>query len=309
MSAPLLSIIVPMYNESDGMELFFSRIIPILNGINPDWEIIAINDGSKDDTLALLKQKHAGDPRIRYISLSRNFGKEAALTAGLFEAKGQAVIPIDADLQDPPELIPQLVVEWNKGFKVVLATRRSRDGDGWIKRHAALGFYKLLSRVTSIDIPENTGDFRLMDAKVVEVIRLLPERTRFMKGLFAWVGFTTTRVYFDRAPRAVGEAKQSAFKLWGLAKDGIFAFTTIPLRLVTYLGLVFSIFAFSYAGLLLTRYILYGRDVPGYTSLMLSMLGVGGIQLFCLGILGEYIGRIYHESKNRPLYVIEDKAG
>lgn len=307
--AVALSVIVPMYNESEGLGLFFARVVPILDAVTPDWEIICVDDGSKDDTHALLKEKHKADARIKVLSLSRNFGKEAALTAGLFAASGQAVVPIDADLQDPPELIPQMVEEWKKGYKVVLATRKSRESDGWLKHTLAMAFYRLMGRMSSIKIPENTGDFRLMDAKVVEVLRLLPERARFMKGLFAWAGFKTTRIYFDRAPRAAGAAKQSPLKLWRLAKDGIFSFTTLPLRLVTYMGLIFSAFAFCYAIVLLLQFMLYGRDWPGYTSMMLAVLGVGGIQLLCLGILGEYIGRIYRESKQRPIFVIEEKTG
>ena len=202
-----------------------------------------------------------------------------------------------------------MVKQWQLGYKVVLATRKERLGEGWFKRSTALLFYQVLSKVTSVSIPSNTGDFRLMDQQVIEVLRLLPERTRFMKGLFAWVGFSTTQIYFDRAPRAVGEAKQSLRKLWDLAKDGIFSFTTLPLRFTTYLGVIISTLAFSYAGYLLVRTLVLGVDVPGYASLMVAILCMGGIQLICLGIIGEYLGRIYHEAKQRPLYVIEESAG
>lgn len=309
LSSPLISLVVPMYNESEGMDLFFAAVIPVLEGITPEWEIVAVNDGSHDNSLARLKAWHTREPRIKVVGLSRNFGKEAALTAGLGHTRGRAVIPIDADLQDPPELIPELVKKWQEGYKVVLATRRTRAGDGFIKRHAALMFYRLLSRVTNVAIPQNTGDFRLMDAQVVEVIRLLPERTRFMKGLFAWVGFPTTQVFFDRPARAAGEAKQSVGTLWRLAKDGIFSFTTLPLRLTTYLGVLFSGFAFLYAIYLLLHFVLNGKDTPGYTSLMIAVLGIGGVQLIAVGILGEYLGRIYRETKQRPLYVVDEKIG
>jgi polyisoprenyl-phosphate glycosyltransferase len=216
---------------------------------------------------------------------------------------------MDADLQDPPELLPEMMGKWREGYKVVLATRRTRQGDGMLKRTTAWMFYKLMGSLLSIRLPANTGDFRLMDQKVVEVLRLLPERTRFMKGLFAWVGFSTTHIYYDRTPRAVGAAKQSWRSLWRLAKDGIFSFTTLPLRITTYLGIIISTVAFSYAGWLLLRTILQGVDVPGYASIMAAILCMGGIQLISLGIIGEYLGRIYREAKHRPLYVVEETAG
>ena len=304
---PLLSVVVPMYNESEGIGLFFERIVPILDGITRDWEIICVNDGSTDNTLALIQTKSAADARVRYISLSRNFGKEPALSAGLDHAFGQAVIPIDADLQDPPELIPEMVSKWQEGFKVVLATRSKRDDDTWFKRHSAEIFYKLIGKLTRFPIPANTGDYRLMDQEVVAVIRLLPERSRFMKGLFAWVGFSTTTLYFEREPRAKGEAKQTVRSLWNLAKDGIFSFTTLPLRISTYLGALISVCSFAYAAFLIIRTMLFGVDTPGYTSLMVAVLCMGGIQLLSIGIIGEYLGRIYRESKQRPLYVVEKK--
>lgn len=307
--SPLLSVVVPMYNEAAGIDALFGRLIGILNGITADWNVLCVNDGSDDDTLSKLKTWHARDARIKILSLSRNFGKEAALTAGLHHANGQAVIPLDADLQDPPEIIPQMVEQWQAGYKVVLATRRSRLGEGWLKRGTAWLFYKLMGSVTSVRLPHNTGDFRLMDSQVIEVIKLLPERTRFMKGLFAWVGFSTTQIYFDRAPRAAGAPKQSFRSLWRLAKDGIFSFTTFPLRLTTYLGVIISTLAFGYAGWLLLRTIFLGVDVPGYASLMAAVLCMGGVQLICLGIIGEYLGRIYREAKQRPLYIIEESAG
>lgn len=306
---PLLSVVIPMYNEADGLELLFSKLIPVLNSAVPSWEILCVNDGSRDGTLAALRGWHAHDGRIHFLSLSRNFGKEAALTAGLHHAQGHAVIPMDADLQDPPELIIDMLREWQNGYKVVLATRRTRQGDGWCKRTSAWLYYKLMGSLLSIELPENTGDFRLMDRQVVEVLRLLPERTRFMKGLFAWVGFSTTRIYYDRTPRAVGTAKQSWRALWRLAKDGIFSFTTLPLRLTTYLGVIISIAAFGYAGWLLLRTVIHGVDVPGYASIMAAVLCMGGIQLISLGIIGEYLGRIYREAKQRPLYIIEEAAG
>jgi glycosyltransferase involved in cell wall biosynthesis len=307
--SPLLSVVIPMYNEAESIDSLFAALFSVLNTITADWEVVCINDGSTDATLDTLKSRCENELRIKVISLSRNFGKEAALTAGLFHASGQAVIPFDADLQDPPELIPEMVAKWKEGYKVVLATRKNRQGDGISKKLSAWLFYKLLSSMTNIHIPENTGDFRLMDQQVVQVIRLLPERTRFMKGLFAWVGFKTAQIYFNRPSRNSGKAKQSAFKLWQLAKDGIFSFTIIPLKMTTYLGILISTMAFTYAAWLIIRTIVFGVDVPGYASIMASVLCMGGIQLVCLGIVGEYLGRIYRESKQRPLYIIEETLG
>lgn len=304
-----MSVVIPMYNEADGLDVLFARLIPVLESVTPAWEVICVNDGSTDGTGAGLRGWREREPRIRYLALSRNFGKESALTAGLNHAFGRAVIPLDADLQDPPELIPSMVALWREGYKVVIATRRSRAGEHWFKRGTAWLFYRLLARVTSIPVPHNTGDFRLMDQQVVQVLRLLPERTRFMKGIFAWVGFRSACVYFDRAPRSSGQPKQSLFKLWGLAKDGIFSFTTLPLKLTTYLGVLISTLAFGYAFWLLLRTLLLGVDVPGYASIMAGILCMGGVQLICLGIIGEYIGRIYRETKHRPLYVVEEYSG
>lgn len=305
---PDLSIVIPMYNEAAGLEILFLRLIPILEKLTPAWEILCVNDGSSDDTMAKLRQWNNREPRIHIISLSRNFGKEAALTAGLNSANGAAVIPLDADLQDPPELIPELVVKWKEGFKVVLAVRNRRDGDSWFKRSCAHLFYKIM-RQMSVDLPENTGDFRLMDRHVISVIKLLPERSRFMKGLFAWVGFSTTRIYYDRPERAVGDAKISFRSLLNLAKDGIFSFTTFPLRITTYLGILISFFSFSYAFWLVIRTYVYGIETPGYASLMVTILCMGGIQLVSLGIIGEYLGRVYRETKQRPLFIIEEVIG
>ncbi len=302
---PELTVVVPMYNEEEGLNVFFERLVPVLESITREWNILCVNDGSADATLEGLRSWHAKEPRVHMISLSRNFGKEAALTAGLQNAKGKAVIPIDADLQDPPELIPELVAKWKEGFKVVLAVRRTRHGDGWLKRVSAKLFYKGM-RAMHVDLPENAGDFRLMDQQVVEVLCLLPERSRFMKGLFAWVGFSTATVYFDRPERVAGEAKQNIGNLLRLAKDGVFSFTTLPLRISTYLGVTISIVSFAYAFWLIVRALFWGIVTPGYVSLMVGVLCMGGVQLISLGILGEYLGRIYRETKRRPLYIIEE---
>lgn len=309
MSAPLISVVVPMYNEETSLDLFFNRIMPVLNAIGPDWEIICVNDGSHDGTLDGLKAWHNRDSRIKLISFSRNFGKEPALTAGLFHASGDAVIPIDADLQDPPELIQEMVARWQEGYKVVLATRRFRKDDDWMKRHTALSFYWIIGKLSRRDIPKNTGDFRLMDRQVVEAIRQLPERTRFMKGLLSWVGFNTTQVYYDRPERAAGHSKFNFFSLWGLALDGVFSFSTVPLKMWTYIGAGISSLSFIYAVWIIMQTLMTGTDVPGYASMMVAILFMGGIQLLSLGILGEYIGRIYRETKQRPLYIVEEALG
>lgn len=301
-----ISIVIPVYNEAESLSALLARLKPVLEEVGLAWEILFVNDGSRDATLEGLRAAHAADERVTYISLSRNFGKEAALTAGLHHARGDAVVPMDADLQDPPELLPEMVRLWQGGYKVVLATRRSREGEGAFKRFTAYEFYRLMSRVSTIHIPENTGDFRLMDRQVVEAIRHLPERTRFMKGLFAWVGFTTAQIYYDRPPRAHGAPKQSLRRLWQLAKDGIFSFTTLPLRITTYLGAMISLLAVVYALFLVARTLVHGVDVPGYASLMTAVLLLGGLQLLSLGILGEYIGRIYREAKQRPVFVVEE---
>lgn len=306
---PMLSVVVPMYNESESVDLFFERIIPVLEAITAEWEIICVNDGSMDTTLEHLRTWHAKEPRVKFISLSRNFGKETALTAGLFHAGGRAVVPIDADLQDPPELIAEMVEQWKAGYKVVLATRRLRSEDSFFKRHTALMFYQLMSKLSHTDIPKNTGDFRLMDHVVIDAIRQLRERTRFMKGLLSWVGYPTTQVYYDRPERAAGESKFNFMSLWKLALDGIFSFTTIPLKVWTYIGAGISLFSFVYAVFLIIRTLLSGSDVPGYASLMVAVLFMGGMQLMSLGIIGEYVGRIYRETKRRPLYLVNETAG
>ncbi len=307
----LISIIIPMKNESAGVEILFSRLEPILDSLaktGGKWEIICVNDGSNDNTLEILRAKSLVNPRVKVLSLSRNFGKEAALTAGLEYAKGDVVVPLDADLQDPPELIPEMVSQWKNGFKVVLATRKTRN-ESWMKRKSAGAFYNIMGRFSTVRIPKNTGDFRLIDRQVVEAVKLLPERTRFMKGLFAWAGFKTTTIYFDRPARFAGTTNWNYWKLWKFALDGIFSFSTFPLKIWTYIGVIISLISFLYGSFLIIRTLLYGSDVPGYASLMTVILFLGGIQLISLGIIGEYIGRIYRETKHRPLYVIEEKIG
>lgn len=304
-----LSIVIPMHNEEAALLQLFARLKPCLEQVTAHYEIICVDDGSRDATLAALKEYHKQDSRIKVVHLARNFGKEAALTAGIDFAKGQAVIPMDADLQDPPELIAALVVEWKKGYKVVLATRRSRGSDSWFKRKTAEWFYKAINCVSTVKIPPNTGDYRLMDAQVVEAVRQLPERTRFMKGIFAWVGFPTATVSFDRESRVAGQTTWNYWRLWKFALDGIFSFTNAPLRVWTYIGALISFVSFLLALYIIGQKLFFGNPVAGYPSLMVAVLFMGGMQLLSIGIIGEYVGRIYGETKQRPLYLVEETMG
>jgi glycosyltransferase involved in cell wall biosynthesis len=302
---PLLSLVVPFYNESAAVACFFQRITPILAALDTlAYEIVCINDGSADDTLAQLIAIAERDRRVRVIDLSRNFGKEAALTAGLNEALGDAVIPIDADLQDPPEVIPLLVEQWRNGYEVVLAKRANRDSDSYMKRKTAGMFYRLYNAVSDIKLPENVGDFRLVDRQVLDALKQLPENRRFMKGLFAWVGFKTVTVEYAREARSAGESKFSGWRLWNFALEGITSFSTVPLRWWTYFGSAISLFAFIYGLVIIFKTLIHGIDMPGYASILTVVLFLGGIQLIGIGVLGEYVGRTYLESKGRPIYLI-----
>jgi len=297
-----------MYNEEAVLTALFDRLVPCLKQVTKDYEIVCVNDGSRDGTWDKLKAFAQANPRIKLINLSRNFGKEIALSAGLDHTVGDAVIPIDADLQEPPELIPELVAEWKKGFKVVLATRKSRNTDSWLKRKSAEWFYKAMNSVSTVKLPPNTGDFRLMDRQVVEAVKLMPERTRFMKGIFAWVGFSTTAIYFDRKARVAGKTTWNYWKLWKFALDGIFSFTSLPLRVWTYIGAFISLISFLWILVIVARTIFFGNPA-GYPSLMVAVLFIGGMQLLSIGIVGEYVARIYREAKRRPLYLIADTVG
>lgn len=305
--APTLSVVVPCYNESSNLDALFGRLEAVLDGIGEPYEIVCVDDGSRDDTLARLAAHHQRNPAIKVVGLSRNFGKEIALTAGIDFAEGEAVIPIDADLQDPPELIGELVARWREGNDVVFATRRTRQGESLAKRATANGFYRVIDRMSEVEIPRDTGDFRLMDRRVVDALAALPERNRFNKGLFSWVGFRRTSIAYDREPRHQGQTTWSYWKLWNFAIDGITSFSSAPLKIWSYVGVLISALALLYAGYLVLR----GPDysVPGYASLMTAVLFLGGIQLISLGVLGEYLGRIFTEVKQRPLYLVRDTWG
>ncbi|WP_174273564.1 glycosyltransferase family 2 protein [Sphingomonas bacterium] len=315
MTAPTLSLIIPVKDEEDAIAPFFARVLPILDGIAGAqgtafaWEILFIDDGSADRTLAEIIAANQRDPRIRGLSLSRNFGKEAALSAGIDHALGDAVVPLDVDLQDPPEVLGEMVAKWREGYDVVYGVRRNRLSDSLPKRLTADLYYRAHNWLSDDKIPEHAGDFRLLDRRVVDVIKQMPERNRFMKGLFAWGGFRQTAVDYDRAERAVGSTKFNYVRLWKLAVDGITSASTVPLRVWSYMGAVIAIVAIAYAIYLIARTILFGIDVAGYASMMVAVLFLGGVQLLSLGILGEYVGRILVEAKHRPIYVIRTRIG
>lgn len=301
---PTLSIVCPMRNEADALDAFFARLLPVLQGLGLSHEILCVNDGSSDSTLARLQLWQQQLPGLRVIDLARNFGKEAALTCGIDHARGQAVIPIDADLQDPPELIPEMVKLWRDGFDVVLPQRVDRSSDSLLKRKSAEWFYRLHNRIADAPVPANVGDFRLMDRQVVEAVKRLPESHRFMKGLFAWVGFRQATIPYTRAARESGETKFSGWRLWNLALEGITSDSTAPLRIWTYLGLMVALSAFAFAVFIVARTLVMGVDLPGYPSLITIVLFLGGVQLIGLGVIGEYLGRLYGEAKRRPVYIV-----
>lgn len=307
---PLVSIVCPFYNEGAGVNAFYLAISALyVQCPEVAFELVCVDDGSRDDTLRHLLALTSYDPRVKVIELSRNFGKEAALTAGIDAAHGDAVIPIDADLQDPPEMIPQLIAAWQQGADVVLARRTDRSADSFLKRKTAEAFYQFHNRVSDLKIPENVGDFRLMDRKAVDALAQLPERQRFMKGLFAWVGFKTVTIDYARNPRTQGQSKFSGWKLWNFALEGITSFSTAPLRFWMYIGLVGAMITFCYGAYIVLHTLISGVDVPGYASLLVSILFFGSLQLIGLGVLGEYIGRIYLESKQRPTYLVRETYG
>ena len=301
---PLYSVVVPAYNEEAGIAEFHRRLAGVMNDIGA-WEVVYVNDGSRDRTGAIIRELRLADEHIALVNLARNFGKEIATTAGLDHARGDAVIVIDADLQDPPELIGELVAGWREGYDMVYAQREAREGETWLKRTTADLFYRLMEHVGGIQLPRNTGDFRLMSRRVVDALLQMREQHRFMKGLFAWVGFPTKAVLYNRAPRHAGETKWNYPKLWSLAIEGITSFTVMPLKIATYLGLGVAMVAVIFGGQVIVRTILFGNPVAGYPSLMTVVLFLGGVQLMTLGVIGEYLGRVFNETKRRPLYIVE----
>jgi len=307
MIPPAISVVIPCYNEQEVLPEFHARITAAMEGIGLPFELVYVNDGSRDGTLALMLQAQSADSRVAVVNLSRNFGKEIALTAGLDHAAcSEAVVVIDADLQDPPEVIPALVAAWRQGFDVAYAQRSVRHGESWLKRTTAAGFYRVMQRLGGrVQLPQDTGDFRLMSRRSLDALLQLREQHRFMKGLFAWVGFPSVAVPYDRAPRAAGTTKWNWWKLWNLSLEGITSFTVGPLKIASYLGLGIAFISAAYIVQLLLRTLLFGNPVAGYPSLMAAVLFLGGVQMMMLGIIGEYLGRVFNETKGRPLYIVE----
>ena len=306
---PELSVVVPVFNESANIEPLCDRLVPILERVAASWEVVFVDDGSEDDTLLAIRARNAAEPRIGAVSFSRNFGKEVAIAAGLDHARGRAVVIMDADLQHPPEVIERFVARWREGYVMVYGQRTSRADESAVKRGFARLFYRLFDSFTHMHLPEGAGDFRLIDARGVEVLRGLSERSRFSKGLYAWIGFKTIGIPFVVEERRHGATKWSFRTLFRFAFDGITAFSTVPLRVWTYLGGLISVLAIAAAAYFAVRTLLFGVDVAGYPSLIVSITFLGGVQLMSLGIIGEYIGRIFAEVKRRPLYVVAERIG
>ena len=304
---PFLSVVAPCYNEEDVIDIFLEKIFAVLTELNKSYEIVFVNDGSSDRTLEILITKAEEYDAIRVINLSRNFGKEAALSAGLDMTFGEVVVPIDVDLQDPPDLILDFVKKYEEGYDVVVGKRVDRTTDSFAKRISAETFYKLHNKISDIEIPNNVGDYRLMSRRVINELKRLPETQRFMKGLFSWLGFKTAIVEYKREARVAGETSFNGWKLWNFALDGITSFSTAPLRMWLYIGITLASISFVYGFFIILKTLIFGISSPGYASIITIILFLGGIQLVGIGMLGEYVGRIYIESKNRPIYIIEDE--
>lgn len=304
---PSISVVAPAYNEEEVLVEFYRRVVAVLEATGAEFEIVLVNDGSRDQTLGLMLSLQKIDPRVSVIDLSRNFGKEIALTAGLDHTKGDVVVVLDSDLQDPPELIPEMLNVWREGYDVVYGVRSHRDGETWFKKTTAKYFYRLIQAVSRVDIPNDTGDFRLMSRRAVVDLLRLREEHRFMKGLFAWIGFPAKPIYYRRDPRAAGETKWNYWNLWNFALEGITSFTVAPLKVATYVGLLVAVLALLYGVFVIWKALVFGDSVKGYPSLMAVILFLGGVQLISVGVLGEYIGRIFNEVKRRPLYLLNRK--
>ena len=306
----LITILVPAYNEQDVLYMLYERLSKIMNSLPKyDFEVLLINDGSKDNTLNIMQELRRHDNRICYLNLSRNYGKETAMIAGLDYTKGDAVVIIDADLQDPPELIPKMIEYWEQGYDDVYAKRKSRKGETWLKKFTSKMYYKTLQSVTKIEIQKDTGDFRLLDRRCIEALKQIRESQRYTKGLFSWIGYNKKEILYDRDPRAAGKTKWNYKKLIDLSIDGITSFTTAPLRWSAFIGLFVSLAGFIYMLVIILKTLIYGVDVPGYASTMVVMLFLGGIQLIFLGVIGEYLGRAFYETKHRPIYFVDTYNG
>lgn len=301
-----LSIVIPLYNEQEMIPMMYERLKAILASLDLSHELVLVDDGSRDATPDLMRRLAASDPAVTAVYLSRNFGKEAALTAGIEHAAGDAVIVMDADLQDPPELIPDMLKAWKAGADVVCMRRRSRAGESWFKRSSAHGFYRMLNAISDVDIPSDTGDFRLLSRKAIYALCQLNERNRYMKGLFAWIGMPTTIIEYDRQPRAAGTTKWNYLGLLNLAFEGITSFSTAPLRLATIGGVFTALFGVLFMVWIVAKALLFGDPVQGYPSMISMMTILGGAQLLSIGLVGEYIGKTYYETKQRPVYIVRD---
>jgi len=304
-----ITIMIPCYNEEDTIPLFYSRIRPVIDSLEEEVELLFVNDGSRDGTLERIRELQRRDPRVQYVDLSRNYGKEIAMAAGFDYASGDAVINIDCDLQDPPELIPEMIRFWKEGYDDVYAQRKKRNGEPWFKRFTAHVFYRLLARLTPIPVPIDTGDYRLLSSRAIRALRSMRESQRYTKGLYSIVGFRKKAIPYEREPRAAGQTKWNYARLFGLAMEGITTFSVMPLRISTFIGIFTSFAAFVYMAYIVLRTLIYGVDFPGYASLVSFVLFLGGLQLLALGILGEYVGRIFMETKRRPLYFVNEYSG
>lgn len=306
----IISILVPCYNEEVVLNQFYQRLSQVITNIpRYDFQFMFINDGSKDQTLDIMRELHEKDSRVSYVNLSRNFGKEIAMIAGIDYLTGDAAIIMDADLQDPPELIPEMISWWEKGYQDVSAKRRSRAGESFFKKWSSHAFYTILQKMSSVPMQRDVGDFRLLDKQCLNALRLMRESQRYTKGLFSWIGFEKKEVLFDRDARAAGKTKWNYWKLLNLAIEGITSFTIAPLRASAFVGCILAFIALLYMLFIVLRTLICGEDVPGYPSLVSIILFIGGIQLFFLGIIGEYLGRVFNESKFRPLYLVKDYNG
>ena len=310
MAEPLsLTIVIAAYNEQSALPVLHPRLSRVLDGLGMDCRVLYVDDGSRDGTWEVLRGLAAADPRVSLLRLARNFGKELALTAGLDQVHTDAAMVLDADGQDPPELIPAFVAKWREGYDVVYGTRTRRDGETWLKKFTAAGFYRVMRWLSQTDIPRDTGDFRLMSGRVLDALRLMRERQRFMKGLFTWVGYRQVSLPYDREARMAGDTKFNYWRLWNLALEGITSFSTVPLRMATYIGVLTALVAFAWGLWIIAKTVLWGDPVQGWPSLMTVVLFLGGVQLVALGIIGEYLGRLYVESKQRPLYLVSEAIG
>ena len=307
MQPATLGIVIAAYNEAEALPAMHARLSRVLDAMGLPAQVVYVDDGSRDATWQVLGAIAAGDPRVHLLRLSRNFGKELALTAGLDHVDADAVVVLDADGQDPPELLPEFVARWREGHDVVYGTRASRDGESWLKRATASAFYRTINRVSNTGIPADTGDFRLMSRRVVESLRGLRERQRFMKGLFAWVGFPNTAIAYRREARIAGRSKFNYWRLWNFALEGITGFSTAPLRVATYVGLGTALLAFGYGMWIIAKTLAWGDPVQGWPTMMAVVLFLGGVQLMALGVIGEYLGRLYLEAKQRPLYLVQER--